>query len=184
MRRLLAVIAVAVVAGVLFFIPGQQVLPDEMSQVIVTNFPTIQPIEGGVSIVDPIPLSRQVTFNDVLLPPIRREETTRYLQAGVIESEGFTEIVLSLHGQVRGSVTRNGDVGVILLPEEEPIVQAFDEEGFIHFGLEATASVAPKIGWFASDQPRYTLGFGRYRVLLYNATDKTTDIDLYAYLSN
>lgn len=185
MRRLLAVTAVTVAACALFLLPGQSVLPDELTRVIVQNFPEIQPIEGEVQIGEPIPLSRQITFNDLLLPPIRREETTRYVQAGIIEAEGFTEIVLSLHGQVRGSVTREGSVGVILLPDEEPIVQAFNEEGLVHFSLEAVADgIVPKAAYFASEQPRYTLGFRRYRVLLYNSTDKTTDVDLYAFMTN
>jgi hypothetical protein len=36
----------------------------------------------------------------------------------------------------------------------------------------------------ATAQERFTLGFPRYRVRLYNTTDKTVSVNLYAYLTN
>ncbi len=38
--------------------------------------------------------------------------------------------------------------------------------------------------YFASEPQRFTVGFPRYRVLVYNTTDKTASVSLHAYLTN
>ena len=38
--------------------------------------------------------------------------------------------------------------------------------------------------YFASSQPRFTVAFQAYQVYLYNTTDKTVTVDLYAYLTD
>ena len=38
--------------------------------------------------------------------------------------------------------------------------------------------------YFASDQPKYVIAFQAYKVLLFNSTDKTVTVSLYAYLTN
>ncbi len=54
----------------------------------------------------------------------------------------------------------------------------------ILFPLEVTApGVSIDTPYFASSQPRYTVGFQAYRVLLYNTTDKTVTVNLFAYLT-
>ena len=53
------------------------------------------------------------------------------------------------------------------------------------FALEATATgVTGDTPYFASAQPRYSVAFPRYKILLYNTTDKTVTLDVYAYLTN
>ena len=93
--------------------------------------------------------------------------------------------MLSLHGQVKGSVLKVGDVGVMLIPEQEMIQEAFNEQGLVHFAMNAVArGVSTATPYFASSQPRYTIAFQAYRVLLYNTTDKTVTVNLFAYLTN
>ena len=161
------------------------VTSQEVSFVRVTNFPALQEIEGKVTIEDPIRLAKMVAMGDIIVPPVRADQTTRWVDAGVLETGGFPNVVLSIHGEVKGSLTRRGQIVGVLIPTEESIVDAFTEEGLVHFSL-AVAAAGPQDGipYFASDQPRYTVGFSSYRVYLYNETDKTVTANVYAYLTN
>jgi hypothetical protein len=174
----------ALAAALLALTPSGDALSETVRQVFVTNFPPVQEVAGEVRVKGPIRLSELVRFDDVLVAPVQRSETTRLIRAGTLETDGFPNLVLSLHGQVKGSVARMGSVGVILLPSQEGIQQAFDELGLMHFALEAVAlGVSSETPYFASDQPRFTVGFQAYEVLLYNTTDKTVNVDLFAYLT-
>jgi len=94
-------------------------------------------------------------------------------------------VVLSLSGRGQGKILKPGSVGAILVPDEEAIIHALEEEGQIQFPLEITAPVEPgEARSFASKQIQHTVGFPRYRVLLYNTSDKTATVNLFAYLTN
>jgi len=161
------------------------VTSQEVSFVRVTNFPPLQEIEGKVEISEPIRLAKMVSMKDILVPPVRADHTTRWVDAGVLETGGFPNVVLSMHGEVKGSLTRRGQIVGVLIPTEQSIVEAFDEEGLVHFSLKVAAA-GPQDGvpYFASDQPRFTVVFASYRVYLYNETDKTVTANLFAYLTN
>jgi hypothetical protein len=76
-------------------------------------------------------------------------------------------------------------VGAILIPDEEAITTAFEENGQIQFPLEVSAALtSPPLRSFASQQARFSVGFPRYRVHLYNTTEKTATVSLFAYLTN
>lgn len=155
----------------------------EFFEVLVTNFPELQRVEGTVRMTEPVPAAKFVRVGEVLVSPVRPTETLRLISGGLLHTDGFGEVVLSLAGQVKGGVTRPGDVGVILLPDEEPIVQAFEEKGVGQFTIEAVAEgVSGASPYFRSDQPRRDVGFPRYRVLFYNTTDRSVTVHLYAYL--
>jgi hypothetical protein len=171
--------------AVLAFMGTGQAGSSSASPVLVTNFPDPQTITGEVAISGPVRLSKMKHISEILVPPVAPRETTRLVEGGTIETDGFASVVLSLHGQVKGSVQNPGEVGVILVPDERTIQQAFNEQGLFHFSLRAAAhGVSNTTPWFASDQPRYTVGFGTYRVLFYNTTDKTVTVDLFAYLTS
>jgi hypothetical protein len=156
-----------------------------IQQVLVTNFPDLQKVEGEVSVRGPIRQAAQVVLKDVIVPPVGPKDTQRLIMAGTIATDGFSQIVLSLAGQIKGEVVRPGTVGAILLPEEDAIVRAFDEKGEMQFPLEVTASSVPGGSpYFASNQPRFLVGFPRYRVLFYNTSAKTVSVNLYAYLTS
>jgi hypothetical protein len=187
MARKFFVPALLLFLGALLLVltPSGQVLSQEIRRVIVTNFPDVQRIDGEVRLKEPVMSSRLTTITEVIVPPVRPTETTRLVEAGTLVTEGFPEIVLSLHGQVKGSVQRQGTVGAILLPDQDNINQAFDEQGLTHFSLQVEATgIRPGEAYFASTQPVYTVAFQSYRVLLYNTTDKTVTVDLYAYLTS
>lgn len=183
-RSVLAVVVLGTAAALFLLAPTGEVVSQAVRQVFVTNFPDVQRIQGPVEVRGPVHLSKSVKFEEITVPPVRREDTTRLVDAGLLETEGFPEVVLSLHGVVKGHVTRAGSVGVILLPDEPTIEEAFREQGMLHFYLETAADgVSSRTPYFASRQPRYTVAFARYRVLLYNTTDKTVSVGVFAYLT-
>jgi hypothetical protein len=184
-RSVIAVLALGAAALVLSLLPTGEVASQSVRQVFVTNFPDIQRIAGEVVVEGPVRLSKSLRIENLTVPPVERDETTRLVDAGVLEMEGFPEVVLSLHGVVKGHVGRPGAVGAILLPDEVTIQEAFREQAVMHFYLETAAEgVSSKTPYFASRQPRYTVAFPRYRVLMYNTTDKTVSANLFAYLTN
>jgi len=157
----------------------------DVSFVRVTNFPSMQQIEGKVAIEDPIRLAKLVSLREIILTPVRADQTTRWIDAGVVETEGFPNVVLSLNGEIKGELTKPASIVAVLIPTEKSVVDAFDEEGVVQFGLNVAAiGQTGTQPYFASEQPRYTVGFDSYRVYFYNETDKTVTANLFAYLTN
>jgi hypothetical protein len=166
-------------------IPTGVAVAQSSQRVHVINFPDIQQIRGEVNVKGALKLSDMSSFTGIMVPPVEPTETTRLVPAGTLTTDGYSNVVLSLYGQVKGSVTREGQVGALLIPKESRIEEAFNELGQVHFSLEVSApGIGAETAYFASGQPRYTVGFQAYSVLLYNTTDKTVNVDLYAYLTN
>ena len=157
----------------------------EVSFVRVTNFPPVQEINGSVEIEKPIRLAKLAALREITLSPVRSDQTTRWVDAGVVETSGFPNVVLSLNGEIKGELTKAASIVAVLIPTEKSVADAFDEEGVVQFGLNVAAMASTGARpYFASDQPRYTVGFDAYRVYLYNETDKTVTANLFAYLTN
>jgi len=157
----------------------------DVSFVRVTNFPPVQEINGKVEIDAPIRLAKLVAVREITLPPVRSDQTTRWVDGGIVETSGFPNVVLSLNGEIKGELLKPAAVVAVLVPTEKSVVDAFDQEGVVQFGLDVSAN--GQIGskpYFASNQPRYTVGFDAYRVYFYNETDKTVTANLFAYLTN
>lgn len=143
------------------------------------------PIEGEVSIRGPIPQGKAVVLGEVEVPPVQKTDTTRLVRAGTVATEGFAAMVVSFAGMQRSAPTRAGEVGVILLPAEELPTRAFEEHGQLLFAVETTAPSSPgSPPYFASQPLRATVAFPRYRVLLYNASDRTVAVTVYVYLTS
>jgi len=153
--------------------------------VLVTNFPKVFDINGTVVVDGPVKLAKLAALHEVVVPPVNPKDTVRLIQGGIVESDGFTAMVLSLQGQIKGEVYRAGTVGVFLLPDEEPIVHAFEEKGLMQFATEVNAAgVSAASSYFASSSSRSQVAFPRYRTYFYNTSDKTVTVNLYAYLTN
>lgn len=159
--------------------------PAEIAEVVVTNLPEIQKVAGTVSIDRPIP-GTSLSQLSALVAPVAPTETTSLVLAGTLNATGYAEVALSLRGEVQTALHREGTIGVLLIPDQEPILRAFLEVGELQFPLEAKAEARRgRQGYFASPRPeRLVLGFPRYRIYFYNTTDKSAEVDLYAYLSN
>lgn len=158
---------------------------DGSQDVFVLNFPSIQEIDGTVAVRGHIRQGSMIRVKEVLVSPVHREETTRLIEGGILVPDGFTSVVLSLSGHIKGEVVRRGTVGAILLPEEESILRVLEEEGLYQFPIEVKASEVGQEGrYFASEQVLSLVGFPRYRIYFYNTTDKSVSVDLFAYLSS
>lgn len=183
LTRWLASLAALLLA--LFLLPlGGESFAQQIQQVFITNWPSVLSVEGTVVVDEPVKLARFTSIREIVVPPVERVETTRLVDAGTIVTDGFPNVVLSLHGTVKGTVKREGGVGVILIPEEEVVQEAFFEQGLLHFALETVADgITARTPYFASHQPRFTVAFPRYRALLYNTTDKAVSANLFAYLT-
>jgi hypothetical protein len=186
MSRTLSSLCLGAAAAVclLMLLPAPSAADREVQEVRVTNFPATQRVEGRVGVDGPIHQAALASLREIEVPPVAPSEVRRLVPAGIIGTDGFPAVVLSLTGQIKGMLAKPGDVGVILLPDEEPIQRAFEERGQIQFPLEVKAASFSGELYFSSGQPRFVVGFPRYRVFAYNTTDKTAMIDLYAYLTD
>jgi len=188
MARKLPIIAPTLSAAALLLTlaPGDTLRSqEEIQKVFVTNFPQTQQVAGTVSIDGVVRHTTMQRLKDVQVPPVGPKETTRLIQAGTLATDGLTAVVVGLSGQTRARTVHPGTVGVLLIPDEEPVTRAFEEEGLMQFPIEIkTPPVTGASLSFASAQERFTLGFPRYRVFLYNTTDKTATVNVYAYLTN
>jgi redox-sensitive bicupin YhaK (pirin superfamily) len=189
MRRaavaLVASLGVAVAVAVVAF--GQEAVEwgRDALKVVVLNFPTTWRVEGEVGVKSPISPATMIALRDVQVSPVARKDTTRLVAAGTVTAQGFSSAVLSLTGQIKGEVAKPGTIGALLVPDEEPVIRALDEQGQLLLTMEVVSeSVSGRMPYFASDQPRFQVAFERYRVYLYNTTDKTAEVSLFAYLTN
>ncbi|MGQ9496600.1 MAG: hypothetical protein ACUVRY_10205 [Thermoanaerobaculaceae bacterium] len=143
-----------------------------------------EPIVGQVSVTGPIPQGRALVIKDVEVPPVSKATAPNLVFGGTVNTEGFVNMVVSLAGMQRATPTRSGEVGVILLPEEELPQRAWEEHGEALFAV--VTSGQSKTGsppYFASEPLRATVAFPRYRVFLYNNSDRTVLLTVYVYLS-
>jgi hypothetical protein len=179
----LSVISLAAAAWMLLASPPAE--SQDVSFVRVTNFPTPQVVSGAVEISNTIRQSEALALREIIVPPVPASQTTRWVNAGTIQTDGFPNIVLSLHGEIKGEVTEPGDVVALLIPIEQSVTEAFELRGQTHFSMRVSAEdLRGGMAFFASDQPRYTVAFPTYRVWMYNGTDKTVTAHLFAYLTN
>ena len=68
-RNVIAALLIGGAAFVMFFTPTGELASQSIRQVIVTNFPITQSIEGEVSITNPVRLSKLIKIEDVIVPP-------------------------------------------------------------------------------------------------------------------
>ncbi len=153
----------------------------EASEVRVTNFPETQKINGTVSVNG---IAKAVKRESILLTPSRRTELSELFHAGKIETEGYTNVSVYLQGEIKSSAFISGNIGIILIPDEEPILRAFKETKQIQFPIVVICSITSGdsefFGCTLSNQP---IGFARYRMYLYNTLDKNAEVNAYLYLT-
>lgn len=178
---LVVVVTLAAVA-----VPAQA--PRDLGEVVpvsVTNFPATFKVEGSVSVRGPIQDTSLQSLGDVVVPPVRRDDTAHYVEAGTITTDGFSWATVSLLGELKGQPQRPGDVGVILIPEEERVLRAFAEKGNLLLAEEA--KVTPPSGsspYFAARPVRFAVAYPNYRVYVYNAGDKAAGVTVHVYLTD
>jgi hypothetical protein len=173
-------------AGLLLLLrPDERARADDFEQVAVVNFPEVQEVSGTVAVAGPTRHAALVRRADILVSPVGPEETTRLIDGGVLETDGFISVVLSLNGRPKGKIEEAGRVGAILIPEEESVLRAFETDGLMQFPLEVSAPLSPQVPRaFASEPRRSPVAFPRYHVWLYNTSETTVTVNLFAYLTN
>ena len=121
---------------------------------------------------------------EVVVPPVGREETDSLVEGEPLVTDGFTEVVLSLQGTVKGTLGQAGHVGVLLIPDEEAFERSLRRDDLIQLPLEVVSVLARREIETFSNQSRLVVGFPRYKVYFYNSTDKSVEVNLYLYLTN
>jgi hypothetical protein len=123
-----------------------------------------------------------VGLRGLMVPPIARSETTNLIDAGVIETAGFTHMTLNLAAELKGTAAGRGVVGVLLLPDIEPFRHAWKTLGLVPATVEFMAAATPESGsYLMASQQTFEVGFPRYRVLLYNSTGASALVAFFAY---
>lgn len=151
----------------------------------VNNFPQTQQVKGSVSIEGTMSHSKYFKKEGVTVPQSRRTEPSELVPAGVIETEGFTSITLSMQGEVKSGSFGSGAIGVILIPDEEPIMRALRDAKRIQFPLEGVVNLkAGDSSFFESEQVQKSVAFPRYRIYLYNTLSRTAEANVYLYLTH
>ncbi len=157
---------------------------ERLVDVIVRNLPVVQEVKGSISIEKPTSHAAMVRFEDLIVSPAERHNTNRLQYAGVLESDGFTSVVLSLTGEIKGTAPAAAVIGVLLVPDEELVVEAF-EAGHLLLPIELPVSIkANASAYVAASGLPAPIAFPRYRVYLYNTGKRTIRAQLFAYLTH
>jgi hypothetical protein len=123
-----------------------------------------------------------VYIQNVTVAPGARDDPTQLTEAGVIDVDGYANVVLSLAFESKQPVNQSGTIGAILIPDYEIFDRLMDTWQIYGFPLEATIQVRPGANLIqVGEQVRTPVAFPRYRVLMYNSTDSTASVFLYAY---
>lgn len=179
MSRLL--VAGALILLVWAWLPHRSAFSQQMREVFVSNFPTTQQVIGNITIEEPIPATKAVSVTEVV-SPIKREETVHLIEGGMVEADGFTTLTLTVYGWMKSGTFQAGEIGVMLLPDEEVFARALDDASELLMPIEVTAAVSPDGGGYFAAQETYNVGFERYRILLYNSSTKSAETFVKVYL--
>ena len=139
------------------------------------------PITG----TEPVSMGDLAGYRGILVPPVEKSDVTKLVDAGTIEADGYTYLVLNLAGEMKETPTKpGGTIGVLLVPDVAPFDKALTHLNVVAIPLEIKAAVtADALPYFMAKQVRYEVGFPRYRVLLYNTTGASATVAFFAYRS-
>jgi len=152
--------------------------------ITISNFPDIQTVDGEVEIAEPIPANEMKRFTDITVTTVKRHETNRLIDGGVLEAGPFTAISLSLGGFVEGTPSEPATIGAVLVPDEDFVLEAL-KEGVYLFPIELTMNIPQEsLPYVGAQSETHQLTFPRYRVYFYNTSPRTVKTQLYAFLMN
>ncbi len=123
-----------------------------------------------------------VGLRGLTVPPIERSETTNLIDAGTIDTDGYSYMTLNLVAELKGSASKSGVLGVLLLPDVEPFGRAWRVLGLVPASVDFTVPATPASGSYVmAEQRTLEVGFPRYRVLLYNTTGTSATAAFFVY---
>jgi len=184
-RTHLSTAAILALTGTLLVSAGPVLSQEPTQPVTVTNFPEVQKIEGEVGVEGTI--RHSTTFRKlevVVTPGSPREAPAQMIDGGSLTTDGFTAALLSLQGELRGTLGEAGQVGAVLVPKEKAVTAVLEERGEILFPLEVAASLTQPKEDLLSAQSHLAVAFPSYQIYFYNSTDKTAVVNLYVYLTH
>lgn len=134
---------------------------------------TLEKMEGSDALIG---------LRGLMVPPIARSETTNLIDAGTIDTDGYTHMTLNFAVELKGSAAPPGVVGALLLPDVEPFRRVWRTLGLVPALVDFTVAANPESGPYAmAPQQTFEVGFPRYRVLLYNTTGTSATAAFFAY---
>jgi len=120
-------------------------------------------------------------FTPVQVPPVNRSEYANLIDGGMLETDGWTYLVLNLAAEMKGPVP-GGNFGVVLIPDLQIFRRAFQTLGILPASLEYKVPVAAGApAYFLGPQQRFEIGFPRYHIYYYNETGQGAALNLFAY---
>jgi hypothetical protein len=139
------------------------------------------PLKG----TEPVTMGDLVGFRGILVPPAEKTDVTKLVEAGTIDADGFTYLVLNMAGEMKETPTRpGGTIGALLVPDVAPFDKVLTHLNVVPIPLEIKAAVTTDaLPYFMAKQARFDVGFPKYRVLLYNTTGVSATVAVFAYRS-
>ena len=124
-----------------------------------------------------------VSFERISVAPVMRSNTTQLVEAGRIETDGFSELIFSLGGEFKEGVPTSGTVGAVLIPDIEIFQYLLRTEGQFVFPLEVKVEIQGNLkgAIFISEKQTAKIAFPAYRVYLYNETSSGATVSLFVY---
>jgi hypothetical protein len=116
-------------------------------------------------------------------PHVLRTDAQRLVDVGSVDTDGFTEMRISIAGEFKDTVPRKGAVGAILIPDVGPFTYLLEQEGKIVLATEVQVSIGDHQGdaiFYSSAVPA-KVAFPAYRIYLYNETGSAANVNVYVY---
>lgn len=117
----------------------------------------------------------------IVVNPVDRSQIESLVDAGTIDTQGYSDLVLNMAGLPSVHPRQGGVIGAILIPDIPPFDEAFKKWGILPAIIEMTAEIKAGETSFVAKQKRFDVGFPRYRLLLYNTTDSNMTVAFFAY---
>jgi hypothetical protein len=115
-------------------------------------------------------------------PGIARTDTQRLIDVGTVETDGFSELRVSIAGEFKEGIPRGGTVGAILIPDINPFTYLLQQEGKIVFATDVKLPIGAHPGAiFYSETVVAKVAFPAYRIYLYNETNSAATVNVYIY---
>ena len=115
-------------------------------------------------------------------PHIARTDTQRLVEVGTVETDGFSELRISIGGEFKEAIPRGGTIGAILIPDINPFTYLLQQEGKIVFATEVNVPIGGQSGAiFYSETVPAKVAFPAYKIYLYNDTTSAANVNIYVY---
>ncbi len=156
-----------------------------VQQVMVTNFPALQRVEGDVRVRQPVALAAQFVRRKATVLPSRPTQARELTDGGEFDAQNFSRIVVSLAGAATSRIVAPGSVGALLVPDDPDILSTWQETGVAQLAVRIEAAVTPsEAGLFEAAPVEFRPAFPSYRVFFYDTLQGSVELRFHAYLTS